>query len=63
MVKLLRTSIKLLLKDYNLFYLLPSGLADIVGRRFGTRKIPFNRNKSIVGSVAMASAGFLTSIG
>lgn len=39
------------------------GLADIVGRQFGTRKIPYNRNKSIVGSVAMASAGFLTSIG
>ncbi|BBH04618.1 Phosphatidate cytidylyltransferase family protein [Prunus dulcis] len=39
------------------------GLADIVGRRFGTRKIPYNRNKSVVGSVAMASAGFLTSIG
>ncbi|KAM1254947.1 hypothetical protein ACFX2G_029828 [Malus domestica] len=39
------------------------GLADIVGRRFGTQKIPYNRSKSIAGSVAMASAGFLTSIG
>ncbi|KAM1205104.1 hypothetical protein ACFX2G_006044 [Malus domestica] len=39
------------------------GLADIVGRRFGTQKLPYNRNKSIAGSVAMASAGFLTSIG
>ncbi|KAK9940835.1 hypothetical protein M0R45_017476 [Rubus argutus] len=39
------------------------GLADIVGRRFGTQKLPYNRNKSIAGSVAMASAGFLSSIG
>ncbi|KAL6204382.1 hypothetical protein ACLB2K_021650 [Fragaria x ananassa] len=39
------------------------GLADVVGRRFGTQKIPYNRNKSIAGSVAMASAGFLSSIG
>lgn len=39
------------------------GLADIVGRRFGTQKIPYNRNKSIVGSIAMASAGFIASVG
>ncbi|XP_050370023.1 farnesol kinase, chloroplastic [Argentina anserina] len=39
------------------------GLADIVGRRFGAQKLPYNRNKSIAGSVAMASAGFLSSIG
>ncbi|XP_062016205.1 farnesol kinase, chloroplastic [Rosa rugosa] len=39
------------------------GLADVVGRRFGTQKLPYNRNKSIAGSVAMASAGFLSSIG
>ncbi|KAL2523212.1 putative phytol kinase 2 [Forsythia ovata] len=39
------------------------GLADIVGRRFGSHKLPYNRNKSIVGSIAMAMAGFLASIG
>ncbi|GKV01336.1 hypothetical protein SLEP1_g13893 [Rubroshorea leprosula] len=38
------------------------GLADIVGRRFGTKKLPYNRNKSIAGSVAMATAGFLASL-
>ncbi|KAL2455579.1 putative phytol kinase 2 [Abeliophyllum distichum] len=39
------------------------GLADIVGRRFGSHKLPYNRDKSIVGSIAMAMAGFLASIG
>ncbi|CAA2954035.1 probable phytol kinase 3, chloroplastic [Olea europaea subsp. europaea] len=39
------------------------GIADIVGRRFGKHKLPYNRNKSIVGSIAMATAGFLASIG
>ncbi|XP_022731541.1 probable phytol kinase 3, chloroplastic isoform X1 [Durio zibethinus] len=39
------------------------GLADVVGRRFGRQKLPYNRNKSIAGSVAMATAGFLTSVG
>ncbi|XP_052186230.1 probable phytol kinase 3, chloroplastic isoform X2 [Diospyros lotus] len=39
------------------------GLADIVGRRFGNEKLPYNRNKSIAGSVAMATAGFISSIG
>ncbi|GAV66579.1 CTP_transf_1 domain-containing protein [Cephalotus follicularis] len=39
------------------------GLADVVGRRFGHQKLPYNRNKSIIGSVAMASAGFLSSLG
>lgn len=37
-------------------------MADIVGRRFGGVKIPYNKNKSYAGSIAMASAGFLTSI-
>ncbi|KAJ7959848.1 Phytol kinase [Quillaja saponaria] len=36
--------------------------ADIVGRRFGSKKIPYNSNKSIAGSLAMTSAGFLASI-
>ncbi|KAK9037266.1 hypothetical protein V6N11_022185 [Hibiscus sabdariffa] len=39
------------------------GFADIVGRRFGGRKLPYNKNKSIAGSVAMAAAGFFTSVG
>ncbi|KAI8523538.1 hypothetical protein RHMOL_Rhmol13G0081900 [Rhododendron molle] len=39
------------------------GLADIVGRRFGYQKLPYNRNKSFAGSVVMATAGFLASIG
>ncbi|EYU45412.1 hypothetical protein ABFS82_06G006100 [Erythranthe guttata] len=39
------------------------GMADIVGRRFGTQKLPYNQNKSAVGSIAMACAGFLASIG
>lgn len=39
------------------------GIADIVGRRFGNIKIPYNRNKSVAGSIAMASAGFLASVG
>ncbi|XP_057953362.1 probable phytol kinase 2, chloroplastic [Malania oleifera] len=39
------------------------GLADIVGRRFGSHKIPYNRSKSFAGSVAMAVAGFMSSIG
>ncbi|XP_031387848.1 probable phytol kinase 3, chloroplastic [Punica granatum] len=39
------------------------GFADIVGRRFGHHKIPYNKRKSLAGSVAMASAGFLASIG
>jgi hypothetical protein len=46
-----------------LLHLLVSGLADIIGRRFGSHKIPYNRNKSLAGSVAMVSAGFLASIG
>lgn len=39
------------------------GMADIVGRRFGSTKIPYNRNKSLAGSIAMAASGFLASIG
>lgn len=51
------------MKAYKYLHVLVSGVADIVGRRFGTQKLPYNRNKSIAGSVAMASAGFLSSIG
>ncbi|KAJ9556925.1 hypothetical protein OSB04_011539 [Centaurea solstitialis] len=39
------------------------GFADIVGRRFGKRKLPYNRNKSFAGSLAMAIAGFTASLG
>ncbi|GAU27669.1 hypothetical protein TSUD_126150 [Trifolium subterraneum] len=39
------------------------GMADVVGRRFGGKKLPYNKNKSYAGSIAMASAGFLASIG
>ncbi|XP_026454071.1 probable phytol kinase 2, chloroplastic [Papaver somniferum] len=39
------------------------GLADIMGRRFGKKKLPHNRNKSYAGSIAMAIAGFLASVG
>ncbi|KAL2332995.1 hypothetical protein Fmac_014208 [Flemingia macrophylla] len=38
------------------------GMADIVGRRFGGEKLPYNRNKSYAGSIAMATFGFLASI-
>lgn len=39
------------------------GLADIIGRRFGSQKLPYNSNKSIAGSVAMLIAGFIASVG
>ncbi|KAL3721891.1 hypothetical protein ACJRO7_034264 [Eucalyptus globulus] len=39
------------------------GFADIIGRQFGQHKIPYNPNKSVAGSIAMASAGFLASLG
>ncbi|CAI9752579.1 unnamed protein product [Fraxinus pennsylvanica] len=39
------------------------GIADIAGRRFGSCKLPYNRNKSIVGTTAMATCGFLASLG
>ncbi|KAH7549859.1 hypothetical protein ACOSP7_025169 [Xanthoceras sorbifolium] len=39
------------------------GFADVVGRRLGREKLPYNPNKSVAGSVAMAAAGFLASLG
>lgn len=39
------------------------GIADIVGRRFGKNKLPYNPNKSFEGSIAMAIAGFVASVG
>ncbi|KAF8012265.1 hypothetical protein BT93_I0410 [Corymbia citriodora subsp. variegata] len=39
------------------------GFADIIGRRLGQHKIPYNHNKSVAGSIAMGCAGFLASLG
>ncbi|KAI3732756.1 hypothetical protein L1987_63964 [Smallanthus sonchifolius] len=39
------------------------GMADIIGRRFGKKKIPYNKEKSFAGSIAMAAAGFIVSVG
>ncbi|KAH7671947.1 Phytol kinase protein [Dioscorea alata] len=39
------------------------GFADIVGRRFGTLKLPYNKRKSWIGSISMFTFGFLFSIG
>ncbi|KAK6935696.1 hypothetical protein RJ641_032726 [Dillenia turbinata] len=38
------------------------GLADVVGRRFGHKKLPYNLNKSVAGSLAMAAAGFVSCV-
>ncbi|KZV54938.1 phytol kinase 1, chloroplastic [Dorcoceras hygrometricum] len=38
------------------------GLADIIGRRFGALKIPYNQQKSWAGSISMFLFGFLVSI-
>ncbi|XP_023773105.1 phytol kinase 1, chloroplastic isoform X1 [Lactuca sativa] len=39
------------------------GIADIMGRRFGLHKIPYNKQKSWVGSISMFMVGFLVSVG
>jgi phytol kinase len=39
------------------------GVADIIGRRYGSTKLPYNRKKSWIGSVSMLVSGFLLSIG
>jgi phytol kinase len=38
------------------------GLADIVGRRFGSRKLPWNAGKSWVGSLGMFLGGWIFAI-
>ncbi|KAK9154003.1 hypothetical protein Sjap_001483 [Stephania japonica] len=38
------------------------GVADMVGRKFGTRKLPYNKSKSYAGSIAMAAVGFVASL-
>ncbi|KAL5214897.1 hypothetical protein ABZP36_004049 [Zizania latifolia] len=37
------------------------GFADIVGRRYGSLKLPFNKKKSWIGSISMFISGFLLS--
>ncbi|XP_004496158.1 probable phytol kinase 1, chloroplastic isoform X1 [Cicer arietinum] len=39
------------------------GVADIIGRRYGSMKIPYNQKKSWAGSISMLIFGFLVSIG
>ncbi|KAK2973388.1 hypothetical protein RJ640_022199 [Escallonia rubra] len=39
------------------------GVADIMGRRFGDLKIPYNQQKSWAGSISMFVVGFVISIG
>lgn len=39
------------------------GFADIAGRRLGTAKLPYNKNKSFAGSFAMLIMGFAVSVG
>ncbi|KAM5550924.1 phytol kinase 1, chloroplastic [Rosa sericea] len=39
------------------------GVADIMGRRFGSIKIPYNQKKSWAGSISMFVFGFLVSLG
>ncbi len=39
------------------------GLADIVGRRWGTARLPINPQKSWAGSAAMAVGGFAFAFG
>ncbi|XP_057979647.1 probable phytol kinase 1, chloroplastic isoform X2 [Malania oleifera] len=39
------------------------GVADIMGRRFGTARIPYNHKKSWAGSISMFICGFSISIG
>jgi len=39
------------------------GMAEIIGRRFGKHKLPYNRNKTVEGSVAMFIFGSLFVIG
>src|SRR4030067_2594195 len=38
------------------------GLADIFGRKWGTAKIPWNRGKSLIGSLGMLLGGWVLSV-
>ena len=39
------------------------GLADVVGKRFGSIRLPWSKNKSLQGSFAMFAGGWLLSVG
>ncbi|KAJ1435839.1 putative phytol kinase 1, chloroplastic [Sesbania bispinosa] len=39
------------------------GVADIIGRKYGSMKIPYNQKKSWAGSLSMFTFGFLVSVG
>ncbi|KAM7264924.1 hypothetical protein ACFE04_002607 [Oxalis oulophora] len=39
------------------------GIADIMGRKFGATKLPYNQHKSFAGSISMFVFGFLVSTG
>ena len=39
------------------------GLADLVGRRLGRRRLPHNQGKSWIGSAAMVAGGYLLALG
>ena len=39
------------------------GFADLIGRRFGGAKLPYNENKSYIGSLAMLIFGFIFCVG
>ncbi|XP_022133528.1 probable phytol kinase 1, chloroplastic, partial [Momordica charantia] len=39
------------------------GIADIMGRRFGSKRLPYNQGKSWIGSISMFIFGFWVSIG
>lgn len=45
-----------------LVHILTPGIADIIGRRFGKKKIPYNHDKSFAGSIAMGTTGFIVSV-
>lgn len=38
------------------------GMADLIGSRYGSKRLPWNKNKSIIGSVSMILFGFILSI-
>lgn len=40
-----------------------AGFADIVGRKYGTQKLPYNKSKSVVGSIAFFVMASLASMG
>lgn len=40
-----------------------AGFADIVGRKYGTQKLPYNRAKSVIGSIAFFVMASLASMG